>query len=58
MRIPNCNPKNAKMRGFEGLRAKRAALTTLLTQHLISNTVYEELVVEVDTALAKEVASE
>jgi len=40
---------------LEGLRAKRATLTTLLSQNVISDTVYEELLVEVDTALAKEV---
>ncbi len=43
---------------LEGLRAKRATLTTLLSQNLISDTVYEELLGEVDTALAKEVSRE
>jgi monovalent cation:H+ antiporter, CPA1 family len=43
---------------LEGLRAKRATLTTLLSQNVISDTVYEELLVEVDNALAKEIIRE
>ena len=43
---------------LESLRAKRAVLTTLLSQNVISDTVYEELLVEVDTALAKEIIEE
>lgn len=40
---------------LEGLRAKRATLTTLLSQNIISDTVYEELLVEVDAALAEKI---
>ncbi len=39
---------------LESLRAKRAALTTMLNDNLISDTVHEELILEVDAALAKE----
>lgn len=39
---------------LESLRAKRAALTTLLNAGLISDAVHEELILEVDAALAKE----
>lgn len=41
----------------EGLRAQRAALTSMLSNGIISETVYEELVTEVDAALTKSKAS-
>ena len=37
----------------EGLNAQRAALTTMLSTELISDAVYEELVTEVDEAIAR-----
>jgi len=43
---------------LESLRAKRAALTTMLNDNLISDTVHEELILEVDTALAKEMTQD
>lgn len=41
----------------EGLRAQRAALTNMLSNGIISETVYEELVTEVDAALEKSEAT-
>lgn len=38
---------------MEGLRAQRAALTTMLSNGLISEQVHEELIQEVDSALAR-----
>jgi CPA1 family monovalent cation:H+ antiporter len=38
---------------MEGLRAQRAALTTMLSNGLISEQVHEELIEEVDSALAR-----
>ena len=38
---------------LEGLRAQRAALTTMLSNGMISDAVYEELVAEVDEAITR-----
>ncbi|MEP6924757.1 MAG: Na+/H+ antiporter [Pyrinomonadaceae bacterium] len=38
---------------LEGLRAQRAALSTMLSDGIISDSVYEELVAEVDAALTR-----
>src|SRR5690606_25822945 len=38
---------------LEGLRAQRAALSTMLSSGLLSDAVFEELVTEVDESIAK-----
>ncbi len=43
---------------LQSLRAQRAALTTLLNDSIISEQVHEELIVEVDAALARQPADE
>ena len=55
---PALQSKEREDARLESLRAQRAALTTLLNNNIISDAVHEELIVEIDAALAKQVPRE
>ncbi len=50
---PNLQAEEREDAILEGLRAQRAALTTMLSNGMISEQVYEELVGEVDEQIAQ-----
>ncbi|HEX8268111.1 MAG TPA: cation:proton antiporter [Pyrinomonadaceae bacterium] len=50
---PNLEAEEREDAELESLRAQRAALTTMLSNGIISDQVYEELVAEIDAAIAR-----